>query len=184
MAKNVSVMNRVRHLLSSSALYSLYCTLILLYLNYCCVVWGNTYKTSLRPLCILQKRAIRICGKAGYRSHTMPIFHQLKTLDIYDIIDYNSMMFMYKVSNNLLTDTLFLYFKKVNESHDHNTRKNKNNFNIRFARTTKKASSISVKGPKIWNALKTEVKLCNTIAQFKKKYKGLLLEKYNVSSYE
>ena len=184
MAKNVSVMNRVRHLLSSSALYSLYCTLILPYLNYCCVVWGNTYKTSLRPLCILQKRAIRICGKAGYRSHTMPIFHQLKTLDIYDIIDYNSMIFMYKVSNNLLTETLFSYFKKVNESHEHNTRKNKNNFNIRFARTTKKASSISVKGPKIWNALKTEVKLCNTIAQFKKKYKGLLLEKYNVSSYE
>ena len=84
MAKNVSVMNRVRHLLSSSALYSLYCTLILPYLNYCCVVWGNTYKSSLRPLCILQKRAIRICGKAGYRSHTIPIFHQLKTLDIYD----------------------------------------------------------------------------------------------------
>ena len=89
------------------------------------VVWGNTYRTSLRPLCILQKRAIRICGKAGYRSHTMPIFHQLKTLDIYDIIDYNSMIFMYKVSNNLLTDTLLSYFKKVNESHDHNTRKNK-----------------------------------------------------------
>ena len=60
------------------------------------------------------------------------------------------------------------HFKKINESH--NTRKNKNNFNIRFARTTKKAASISVKGPKLWNALNTEVKLCNScIAQFKKK---------------
>ena len=88
------------------------------------------------------------------------------------------MIFMYKVSNNLFTDNLLSYFKKVNESHDHNTRKNKNNFNIRFARTTKKAASISIKGPIIWNAPKTEVKLCNTIAQFKKKYKGLLLEKY------
>ena len=65
MAKNVSMMNRVRHLLSSSALYSLYCTLIVAYLNYCCVVWGNTYTTSLRHLCmaILQKRAIGIYGK-------------------------------------------------------------------------------------------------------------------------
>ena len=61
MAKNVSVMNRVRHLLSNSALYSLYCTLILPYLNYCCVVWGNMYKSSLRSLCILQKSSIRIC---------------------------------------------------------------------------------------------------------------------------
>ena len=85
MSENVSVMNRVRHLLSSSALYSLYYTIILPYLNYCCVVWGNTFQTSLCPLRILQKTAIRICGKAGYRSHTIPIFHQLKTLDIYDI---------------------------------------------------------------------------------------------------
>ena len=68
---------------------------------------------------------------------------------------------MYEASNNLLTANLLSHFKKVNESHDHNTRKNKNNFNIRFARTTKKAASISVKGPKIWDTLKAEVKLCS-----------------------
>ena len=33
-AKNVSILNRVKHCLISSALYSLYCTLILPYLNY------------------------------------------------------------------------------------------------------------------------------------------------------
>ena len=43
------------------------------------------------------------------------------------------MIFMYKVYNNLLTANLLSHFKKVNESHDHNTRKNKNNFNIMFA---------------------------------------------------
>ena len=58
------------------------------------------------------------------------------------------MIFMYKVSNNLLTDTLLSYFKKVNESHDHNTRKNKNNFNIRFARTTKKSFQYKCKRAK------------------------------------
>ena len=31
------------------------------------------------------------------------------------------------------------------------------------------------------SALKTELKLCNNIAQFKKKCKGLLLEKQSVS---
>ena len=38
-AKNVSVMNRVKHLLNGNALYSLCCTLMMLYLNYCCEVW-------------------------------------------------------------------------------------------------------------------------------------------------
>ena len=49
------------------------------------------------------------------------------------------MIFMYKVSNNLLTANLLSHFKKVNESHDHNTRMNKNNFNIR--------QSFQVEGP-------------------------------------
>ena len=59
-AKNVSVSNRVKHVLTSSALYSLYCTLVMPYLTYCCEVWGNNYKTRIQSLFILQKRAIRI----------------------------------------------------------------------------------------------------------------------------
>ena len=58
------------------------------------------------------------------------------------------MIFMYKVSNTILTDNLLSYFKKVNESHDHNTRKIKNYFNIRFARTTKKSCQYKCKGAK------------------------------------
>ena len=60
-AKNVSVMNRVKHVLTSSALYSLYCTLAMPYLTHCCGVWGNNYKTRIHSLFILQKRPIRIC---------------------------------------------------------------------------------------------------------------------------
>ena len=59
-AKNVSItMNRVKHCLISSALYSLYCTLILPYLNYCCEIWGNTYKSRINPF--------RICENSDYR---------------------------------------------------------------------------------------------------------------------
>ena len=66
--------------LISSALYSLYCTLILPYLSYCCEIWGNTYKSRIYPLYIMQKRAIRICGNSDYRVHTRPIFYQFKTI--------------------------------------------------------------------------------------------------------
>ena len=73
-AKNVSVMYRGRHILTNTALYNLYCTLILPYLNYCCEAWGNTYKSRIQPLYIIQKKAIRICGNLGYRSHARPLF--------------------------------------------------------------------------------------------------------------
>ena len=73
-AKNVSVMNRVKHLLNSHALYSLYTTLIIPYMNYCCEFWGNNYKSRIQPLYMLQKKAIRICKHEGYLSHTRPFF--------------------------------------------------------------------------------------------------------------
>ena len=57
-AKNVSVMNRVKHVLTSSALYSLYCTFVMPYLTYCCEVWGNNYKTRIQSLFILQKELL------------------------------------------------------------------------------------------------------------------------------
>ena len=49
-SKNVSIMRRVKHLLINSALYSLYSTLVMPYLNYCCDMWGNTYKSRIQPL--------------------------------------------------------------------------------------------------------------------------------------
>ena len=45
-ANNVSVMNRVKHVLTSSALYSLNCTLVMPYLTYCCEVWGKLIITK------------------------------------------------------------------------------------------------------------------------------------------
>ena len=101
-ARNVSVMNRVKHLLNSHALHSLYCTLIMPYLNYCCEAWGNTYKNRINPLHMLQKKATRICKHEGYLSHTRPIFLYFKILCVYDMIDYNNMVFMFKAHNNLL----------------------------------------------------------------------------------
>ena len=116
-AKNVSIMNRVKHGLINSALYSLYCTLILSYLNYCCEIWGNTYKSRIHPLYIMQKRAIRICGNSDYGAHTSPIFDQLKTLCLPDMVNFKNMVFMYKVFNNSLPNNLLVYFKKVYDCH-------------------------------------------------------------------
>ena len=95
------MINRVKHVLTSSALYSLYCTLVMPYLTYCCEVWGNNYKTRIQSLFILQKRVIRIiCLNTNYKCHTKPLFYQLRSLNVFDIVDLNSLVFMYKAFNN------------------------------------------------------------------------------------
>lgn len=53
-------MAKARHVLNNSSRRTLFCLLVLPYFTYCEEVWGNTYKSSLEPLFILQKRAIRI----------------------------------------------------------------------------------------------------------------------------
>ena len=86
-------MRRVKHLLINSALYSLYSTLVMPYLNYCCEIWGNTYKSRIQYLHI-QKRAIRIWQKVDYRSQSRPLFYQLKTLNIHDMVNLKNIVFI------------------------------------------------------------------------------------------
>ncbi len=69
-ARSIGVMGKARHVLNEKALYILYSSLVLPYLNYCVEVWGNTYKTTLQTLSTIQKRAIRIVNNVGYYEHT------------------------------------------------------------------------------------------------------------------
>ena len=57
-SKNVSVMYRVKHLMNSSALYSLYCSLIMPYFNYCCEIWDNILIRAEYILCILFRKEL------------------------------------------------------------------------------------------------------------------------------
>ena len=110
-------------------------------------------------------------GNSDYRAHTRPICYQFKTLCLPDMVNFNSMVFMFKVFNNSSPNNLLVYFKKVYNCHQHNTRKNNVNFNkIKFNRRTMKATSLCMKA-NIWNELCNSVKLCNSVQEFKHKYK-------------
>ena len=56
-ARNIGVLNKVKHFLPEQALYKLYCSLIVPYLNYGLLLWGNANKTYLNKVYKLQKRA-------------------------------------------------------------------------------------------------------------------------------
>ena len=46
-SKNIGVMNKLKHYIPYRILHTLYCTLVLPYLNYGILIWGNTYKSYL-----------------------------------------------------------------------------------------------------------------------------------------
>ena len=82
---------------------------------------------------------------------------------------------MYKVYNKLLPDNIMSYFKTINTCHNHNVRMKNCNFKIKFSRTTQKSECISVKGPKMWNDIPADIKLCKSMFTFKKNLQSFTL---------
>lgn len=71
-------------------------TLVVPYLTYCIEIWGTAYKTNIKPVFILQKRAIRIISGCRYRDPSHPLFVKLQLLKFEDLLDYNVLKLMYK----------------------------------------------------------------------------------------
>ena len=75
-SKNLSIIYRVRHILDTNSLFTLYCTLILPYLNYASEIWGNTYVSRLNRLSVLQKRSLRLIKNYKPRERSNPLFYK------------------------------------------------------------------------------------------------------------
>ena len=84
-SKSIAIIYKARKILSTSSLYTLYCTLILPYLNYCIENWGNTHESNISKIFLKQKRAIRIICRAKFYDHTSPLFQKLNILELKDL---------------------------------------------------------------------------------------------------
>ena len=61
-------------------------------------MWGgNTYKTYLNKLLILQNKIIRIIAGVKPRTHTEPLFKSLNILNVFNINKYLIGRFMFHV---------------------------------------------------------------------------------------
>lgn len=174
-SKSIAVINRVKHLLQNDALRILYCSMILPYLTYCVEIWGNNYKSSIHPLVILQKRAVRIIHKAGYRDHTNCLFLESKLLKFSDLVKLYTVMPVFKANINILPSNVQKLFcqKKLN----YNLR-NSGNFKVQYANNNRKRWCVSICGVSLWNKLEPHIKQCRNIYQFKKNYKESIFLQY------
>ncbi len=178
-SKTIAVLNKEKQVLDNNSLHILYSSLVSPYLTYCADVWGNTFKSSLQSLFILQKRAVRVINKVGYRDHTHSLFLQSKLLKLTDQIEYQTAQIMFKAKNNQLPGNIQGMFSQ---------REGKYNLRGLFyfknvkVRTTRKSFCVSVYGVKLWNCLNEELKQCPNIEQFKKKYKNMIFKRYEDAS--
>jgi hypothetical protein len=102
LSKSLYCLNKVKNFVNVEALIKLYYALVHSSITYCINVYGSANKTTLTPLFLKQKKAIRIVTRANYRDHTSPLFVQHGILPIESLIHYNRIKFMHSY-----------YFKKL-----------------------------------------------------------------------
>ena len=69
---------KLRHFVPSFALTNIYKSLILTYLTYGLVAWGNTSKNYLNTIVVLQKRVLRLIYFVDRKEHAIPCLKMRK----------------------------------------------------------------------------------------------------------
>lgn len=112
-SKSVGILKKASRVLTKDTLLSLYKSLILPYLHYCNLIWGNASNVHLQRLVVLQKRAIRIINRIGPRDHTSPYFAQDNLLTVTDIYKLSCSIFLYKLKFHVYPLFFVQYFNNI-----------------------------------------------------------------------
>ena len=161
----------MKNIVPGSCLKLMYSSLILPYLTYCNIVWCCTYDSHLRPLIVLQKRAIRIICKQSYLAPSNELFFRQKILKLTDIRNFQ--LAIYAFENRL--ENIYL------NAAPYNTR-NSENLNIPFRRLTLAQHSSSYLAAKFWNSLPICIRNSRSVRVFKRNLKRYLIDGYEIVS--
>ena len=177
-SRGIGILSKLRHFVSKSILIQIYYSLIYPYLTYGVIIWGNTYWCNIKPLYIMQKKAIPIVNFLSHQEHTSSYFKKDNFLKLADIVKLYTALFMYQFYRDRLPVAFDDFFVLNNMKHDYNTRlSSKCSYSLPLVRTNYGILSINFSGPKIWNDIDEALKILSTNL-FKKKLKQNLIELY------
>ena len=176
--RSIGILSKLRYYVTLDTLISLYFALLYPFLIYGILIWGNTYPTNIKPLFILQKRAIRLITFSKFDEHTSPLFKITGILKFFDLVTLHISLFMFKFHKKLLPTVFDTYFRPISTIHNYRTRlSSKDAFSLPRVRTNYGIFNIRFSGVKVWNALEPDIKLLSMSA-FKARLKSSLISKY------
>jgi len=159
------VLWRTRHYTSLAMRRKIYFALIHSHLNYLVAIWGNTYKSHLKPLRTIQNKALKIVYNYEWRKNTIQLYAQTKILNITNLTHVNMSIFMYQITNKLIKTNIICL--KNNQIHEHELR-NASDFKVDGYRTHVGAFETSRKASQTFNNLPPKLKEINNLKLFKR----------------
>ena len=174
-SKNTGILYKAKQFLNRASLRIIYCSFILPHLSYCAEIWGNNYKSAIKPLINLQKKAVRIVTNSFYTEHTHPLFVELKLLKLEDVIKFQTASTVHKILNGGAVKSIQKLFSL--EINNYNLRSGNNIKPIRI-KTNRKKFCMAYTGAVVWNSISVELRKVSKINLFKLRYKKFILNSY------
>ena len=119
--RSVGILSKIRYSFTKEILLSLYYALIHSFITYGLIAWGNTDESTIKPIFILQKKAVRTITMSSFDQHSSPLFKSLEIIKSFDLVTFLIAIFMFKFHNQLLSSAFQSFFSKVDKIHSYNT---------------------------------------------------------------
>ena len=161
-SKGIGILKRIRELVYTDTLMTVYNSLIKPHFTYCITVWGGSYISNINRVSLLHKKIIRILTRSIHLEHTAPLYNKLSILNVYEMHIYYVAIHIYKIIHKLSPFHWCSIFNQML------SRRNSQNLCITLFKRKCSQFSLKVVGPKIWNTLSNNLKLSKSFTMFKK----------------
>ena len=156
----------------------LYCSLFESHLNFGNLLWGCAKQSILKKVETMQKKCVRNVALKDFRSHTEPIFKELKILKFSDRLSYNRAIFMHKYRNKKLPSSFLGLFRDISDTKGTQNRHNDYNYDTQPA-VKRYLEKFPLKQIIFnWNSLSLELKATADPIEFETMLKQSYLSKY------
>lgn len=163
----LAALYKVRFFVPREVLRLVYFSLIHSHIVYMCSVWGQTFKTYLRPIQVLQNRALKVTFDLPHLTPTTELYGRLvKVLPVRAISDLQTVKLVRQILNDEIHHCISLSIRPSIQNLRDTLR-----IGAPRVRTSLGGRQMSSLGPRLFNRLPIEIRKTNKTREFIHKVK-------------
>ena len=173
----IGLIHRLRKILPTQVLSTLYLILIQPHIDYCISVWGACALKYINLIQRLQNRAARaVTDIFDYNQSVSAIINSLKWMTVKNRYFYFLGIFVYKCLNHIAPSSLVERFNVMDDSRPYHTRAVSNkDLIIPHSHLSICKTSVSYSGATFWNSLPIQVLGSSSLSIFKHMLKHYII---------
>ena len=181
MSRNTGVLNRVKNVLPTASLLTIYNSLIASHLIYGLEVWGASTAKNMKRIIGIQKKAVRTITKSHFLAHSEPRMKSLKILKVDDQHRFQCLSLTYDMIKGTSPNIYNLQHCLLADTSAHDLRSasaQPENLKLPPLSSFWNKRSFPFLAPSYWNAIPNSIKQSRSKKIFKREIKELICYNY------